>query len=128
VKCVSIAIHQGDQKVSLNIPEKPFNPQLFASPAVHAKFTPHDDGAFADDDGIPSADEADTAWSHAKRAMNHLEQCCDADSELCARPPTDDSPDHLALAHKHIGEALEMRARAGRLASVGQNVVSVRFA
>ncbi|MGA7762005.1 MAG: hypothetical protein WCA59_09675 [Candidatus Binataceae bacterium] len=100
--------------------EKPFNPQLFASPEVHAKFIPHDDGAFADDDGIPASDD-DSTWAHAKRAMNHLEQCCDADSELCDKPPTDGSPDHLALAHKHIGEALEMRARGTHRDLVSEN-------
>jgi hypothetical protein len=100
-----------------------FNPQLFASPEVHAKFLPHDDAAFDDDDGIPSADDDSTA-AHIKRAQNHLEMC---DEDMCRAAPTD-GPDHMSLAAKHIQEAMEQRARAGRLAAVGQNVVSVRFA
>jgi hypothetical protein len=98
-----------------------FNPQLFASPEVHAKFLPHDDAAFDDDDGIPSADDADSAWGHAKKAMNHIEQCCDANSELCDRAPADGSPDHLVLAAKHIQEAMQMRERGGRRDLISEN-------
>ena len=109
--------------------ETAFNPQQFVSRAVHVKFLPHDDGAFDDDDGIPSAADADSAWGHAKKAMNHLEVACDADSDLCDKPPRDDSPDHLALAHKHLGEALEMRARGGRRDLISENShhLRVRF-
>ena len=110
--------------MSINIPEKPFDPKLFTNTAVHAKFLSHDDAAFADDDGIPASDDDSTA-AHVKRAQNHLEMC---DEDMCRAAPMDGSPDHLTLAHKHIGEALEMRARGQRLASVGQQHSFVRFA
>lgn len=109
--------------MSLNIPEKPFNLQLFASPAVHAKFLPDaDDQNFSDGsaDGIPSDDDQST-WAHAKRAANHIEMCLDANSELCDRTPADGSPDHLVLAAKHIQEAMEQRARGGRRDLISEN-------
>jgi hypothetical protein len=105
-----------------------FDPRpVFSNKAVNATFPSRDadDEGYSDGtaDGIP-ADDDDSTAAHVKRAQNHLEMC---DEDMCRAAPTD-GPDHLTLAHKHIGEALEMRARAGRLAAVGQNVVSVRFA
>lgn len=102
--------------------ETAFNPKLFASTAVHAKFLDANDADYSDDsaDGIPSDDDQST-WAHCKRAANHIECCLDADSELCNRPPADGSPDHLALAHKHLGEALEQRARGGHRDLVSEN-------
>lgn len=93
---------------------------------ARGKFLPDaNDADFPDEtaDGIPASDD-DSTWAHVKRAQNHLEAC---DEDMLNAAPTD-GPDHLTLAHKHIGEALEMRARAGRLASVGQQHATVRFA
>lgn len=102
--------------MSIDIPEKAFDPKLFTNTAVHAKFLPHDDAAFEDDEGIPASDDDSTA-AHIKRAQNHLEMC---DEDSCRAAPTG-GPDHMSLAAKHIQEALEMRARGGHRDLVSQN-------
>ena len=79
--------------------------------------------------GIP-ADDDDSTWAHAKRAANHLEMCLDADSELCNRAPADGSPGSFGVGARHLGEALEMRARGGHRDLVSENShhLRVRFA
>lgn len=119
-----------------------FNPRQFSSASVTAIMAANATGKFlflpdANDadysdgtaDGIP-ADDDNSTWAHCKRAANHLEQCIDADSELCDRAPMDGSPDHLALAAKHIQEAMEMRARGGHRDLISENShhQRVRFA
>ena len=96
------------------------NGKLFPSRPGSAQDANDQDYTDGTADGIPSDDD-DSAWSHAKKAMNHLEMCTDADSELCDGAPRDGSPDHLALAARHIQESLEQRARAGRRDLVSQN-------
>ena len=114
VAVIAIPIFPPKARVSKTMSkETAFNPQQFVSRAVHVKFLPHDDGAFDDDDGVPNADDADSVWGHAKRAQNHLEQCTDADSDLCNRAPADGSPDHFRIGPSALGRSVG-DARAGR--------------
>lgn len=99
-----------------------FRLNLFSPEAIVAinaansknKFLPDaNDAAYSDD-----SDDDDSTAAHIQRCKNHLEQC---DEAACERAPTDGSPDHMALAHRHLGEAIEQRARGERRDLVSQN-------
>jgi hypothetical protein len=104
---------------------KAINASATAVKAIHA--ATHAGGKFLPDaNDSPDSDDDNSTAAHIKRCKNHLEQC---DEEACERAPSDGSLDHMALAHRHLTEALEQRARAGRRAAVGgQPHVGVRFA
>jgi hypothetical protein len=111
-----------------------FNPALFTPATVTAIHAANSKGKFLPDandaDYSDDSDDDDSTAAHVKRAQNHLEAC---DEDMCERAPSDGSPDHMALAHKHLTEALEMRGRGQRRADAGRRgfvikAVGVRFA
>jgi hypothetical protein len=111
--------------MSLNISEKPFNPQLFTSTAVHAKFLP-DAGRqdFSDD----SVDDDDETGSTSLGVAHDLIGCVLAGEDNTGSC-NHSGVDHVDMARQCLERyAKEESARAKRRASVGQNVVGIRFA